>query len=139
MTGTARVRGAPRAARTRGVVGGCAADPRAGEAEFVELGGGLARVGVLGVAVEALPYADASTRSFACCASVSSSLSIAPVLLRGACRPSDGPGSDTQKGLTALGHYGQPSDVAATVAHLAGEGGRYVTGAAIAVDGGFAA
>ncbi|MFI6979197.1 SDR family NAD(P)-dependent oxidoreductase [Embleya sp. NPDC050154] len=53
--------------------------------------------------------------------------------------PSDGPGADTQKDLTALGHYGQPSDVAATVAHLAGEGGRYITGAAIAVDGGFAA
>ncbi|MFF0033690.1 3-oxoacyl-ACP reductase family protein [Streptomyces avermitilis] len=53
--------------------------------------------------------------------------------------PSDGPGAETQKGLTALGRYGQPSDVAATVAHLAGVGGRYVTGASIAVDGGFAA
>ncbi|MFE5138634.1 SDR family NAD(P)-dependent oxidoreductase [Streptomyces fagopyri] len=53
--------------------------------------------------------------------------------------PSDGPGADTQKGLTALGHYGQPSDVAATVSHLAGDAGRYVTGATIAVDGGFAA
>jgi NAD(P)-dependent dehydrogenase (short-subunit alcohol dehydrogenase family) len=53
--------------------------------------------------------------------------------------PSDGPGADLQKGLTALGYYGQSSDVAATVAHLAGVSGRYVTGAAIAVDGGFAA
>ncbi|MFD8418696.1 SDR family NAD(P)-dependent oxidoreductase [Streptomyces sp. NPDC059466] len=53
--------------------------------------------------------------------------------------PSDGPGADMQRGLTALGHYGQPSDVAATVAHLAGDAGRYVTGATIAVDGGFAA
>ncbi|MGW1997506.1 SDR family NAD(P)-dependent oxidoreductase [Embleya sp. NPDC001921] len=53
--------------------------------------------------------------------------------------PSHGPGADTQKNLTALGHYGQPSDVAATVAHLASEAGRYITGAAIAVDGGFAA
>lgn len=52
---------------------------------------------------------------------------------------SDGPGADMQKGFTALGHYGQPSDVAATVAHLAGDTGRYVTGATIAVDGGFAA
>ncbi|MEV6010932.1 3-oxoacyl-ACP reductase family protein [Streptomyces sp. NPDC051976] len=53
--------------------------------------------------------------------------------------PADGPSADFQSGLTALGHYGQPSDIAETVAHLVGEGGRYVTGAAIAVDGGFAA
>ncbi|MFI1180686.1 SDR family NAD(P)-dependent oxidoreductase [Streptomyces sp. NPDC020799] len=53
--------------------------------------------------------------------------------------PSDGPSADMQKGLTALGRYGQPSDVAATVAHLAGDAGRYITGATIAVDGGFAA
>jgi len=53
--------------------------------------------------------------------------------------PAAGPGADMQKGLTALGSYGQPSDVAATVAHLAGDAGRYVTGASIAVDGGFAA
>ncbi len=53
--------------------------------------------------------------------------------------PSDGPGADMQRELTALGHFGTPSDVAATVAHLAGDGGRYITGAAIAVDGGFAA
>ena len=30
-------------------------------------------------------------------------------------------------------------DIAATVVHLAGPGGRFITGAAIAVDGGFAA
>ncbi|MEV4970842.1 SDR family NAD(P)-dependent oxidoreductase [Streptomyces scopuliridis] len=53
--------------------------------------------------------------------------------------PADGPGAEMQRGFTALGRYGQPSDIAATVAHLAGDGGRYVTGAAIAVDGGFAA
>ncbi|MFJ2174540.1 3-oxoacyl-ACP reductase family protein [Streptomyces sp. NPDC087851] len=53
--------------------------------------------------------------------------------------PVGGPGYELQKGLTALGRYGQPSDIAATVAHLAGDSGRYVTGAAIAVDGGFAA
>ena len=29
--------------------------------------------------------------------------------------------------------------VAATVAHLAGDGGRYITGTAVTVDGGFAA
>ncbi|MGW3156500.1 SDR family NAD(P)-dependent oxidoreductase [Streptomyces sp. NPDC001089] len=53
--------------------------------------------------------------------------------------PSDGPGADAQRGFTALGRYGQPSDVAATVSHLAGDAGRYITGATIAVDGGFAA
>ncbi|MEV7867181.1 3-oxoacyl-ACP reductase family protein [Streptomyces sp. NPDC088124] len=53
--------------------------------------------------------------------------------------PAEGPGHEMQKGFTALGRYGQPSDVAATVSHLAGDAGRYVTGAAIAVDGGFAA
>ncbi|MEU2789635.1 3-oxoacyl-ACP reductase family protein [Streptomyces sp. NPDC007100] len=52
--------------------------------------------------------------------------------------PADGESAPMQAQLTALGSYGQPSDVAATVAHLAGEGGRYVTGASIAVDGGFA-
>jgi NAD(P)-dependent dehydrogenase (short-subunit alcohol dehydrogenase family) len=35
--------------------------------------------------------------------------------------------------------YGRPEDIAATVAHLAGDGGRYVSGTAITVDGGFAA
>ncbi|MFD7288168.1 SDR family NAD(P)-dependent oxidoreductase [Streptomyces sp. NPDC059863] len=53
--------------------------------------------------------------------------------------PADGPGAEMQRGLTALGRYGRPADIAATVAHLAGDGGRYVTGASIAVDGGFAA
>ncbi|RCV56043.1 SDR family NAD(P)-dependent oxidoreductase [Marinitenerispora sediminis] len=52
--------------------------------------------------------------------------------------PEDGPGADMQRGFTALGRYGSPADVAATVAHLAGDGARYVTGAGIAVDGGFA-
>ncbi|GAB2690636.1 3-oxoacyl-ACP reductase family protein [Kitasatospora kifunensis] len=53
--------------------------------------------------------------------------------------PDEGPGAELQKGFTALGHYGQPSDIAQAVAYLAGDAGRYVTGAAIAVDGGFAA
>ncbi|MGI5240286.1 SDR family oxidoreductase [Dactylosporangium sp. CA-139066] len=52
--------------------------------------------------------------------------------------PADSPQASVMGALTALGHYGRPDDVAATVAHLAGEGGRYITGAAIAVDGGFA-
>ncbi|MFG2136831.1 SDR family NAD(P)-dependent oxidoreductase [Streptomyces sp. NPDC048650] len=53
--------------------------------------------------------------------------------------PADGDGAALQARLTSLGSYGKASDVAATVAHLAGEGGRYITGATIMVDGGFAA
>jgi NAD(P)-dependent dehydrogenase (short-subunit alcohol dehydrogenase family) len=53
--------------------------------------------------------------------------------------PADGPTADAERAFIALGHYGRPEDVAATVAHLAGEGGRYITGTSIAVDGGFAA
>jgi 3-oxoacyl-[acyl-carrier protein] reductase len=53
--------------------------------------------------------------------------------------PADGPGADLERSLMAVGHYGSPEDIAAMVAHLAGQGGRFVTGAAFAVDGGFAA
>ncbi|MGK3988658.1 SDR family oxidoreductase [Sorangium sp. So ce136] len=53
--------------------------------------------------------------------------------------PAHGPGADDQRGLIALGQYGSVDDIAATVAHLAGEGGRFITGATIAVDGGYAA
>lgn len=53
--------------------------------------------------------------------------------------PADGDGADEERALTALGRYAAPEEVAATVVHLAGPGGRYVTGTAIAVDGGYAA
>lgn len=53
--------------------------------------------------------------------------------------PADGEQAAAQAGDLALGRYGSADDVAATVVHLAGAGGRHVTGAAIAVDGGFAA
>ncbi|WP_087930240.1 SDR family NAD(P)-dependent oxidoreductase [Streptomyces albireticuli] len=53
--------------------------------------------------------------------------------------PADGPGAETIRGFTALGHYAAPEDIAATVAHLAGDDGRYITGAMIEVDGGFTA
>ncbi|MFV2019983.1 SDR family NAD(P)-dependent oxidoreductase [Micromonospora sp. LOL_023] len=53
--------------------------------------------------------------------------------------PADGEGADHERGFIAVGQYASPSDIAATVSHLAGEGGRYITGTAIAVDGGFAA
>lgn len=51
--------------------------------------------------------------------------------------PADGPNADTINGFTALGHFAEPSDVAATVAFLAGPGARYITGATVNVDGGF--
>ena len=53
--------------------------------------------------------------------------------------PADGPMADTIRGLTALGRYGQPSEIAEVVAALAGDAGAYVTGASINADGGFTA
>jgi 3-oxoacyl-[acyl-carrier protein] reductase len=53
--------------------------------------------------------------------------------------PADGPNADLLRPVTAAGRYGEADDIAATVAYLAGEGGRYVTGTAVTVDGGFAA
>ncbi|WP_413807607.1 SDR family NAD(P)-dependent oxidoreductase [Streptomyces sp. OE57] len=52
--------------------------------------------------------------------------------------PADGENAAFQSGFTALGRYGRTTEIAATVAHLAGDSGRYITGASIAVDGGFA-
>ncbi|WP_344208679.1 SDR family oxidoreductase, partial [Kribbella sancticallisti] len=53
--------------------------------------------------------------------------------------PADGPDAEQERPFIALGEYGAAVDIAATVAHLAGEGGRYITGTAISVDGGYAA
>ncbi|MFD8594895.1 SDR family NAD(P)-dependent oxidoreductase [Kitasatospora sp. NPDC059646] len=53
--------------------------------------------------------------------------------------PADGPNAGAVAGLTALGRYADPAEIAATVAHLAGPDARYVTGAVISVDGGFSA
>ncbi|PPK63252.1 SDR family oxidoreductase [Actinokineospora auranticolor] len=44
-----------------------------------------------------------------------------------------------QVAVSALGYYGAPEDIAATVTHLAGDGGRHVTGSVITIDGGQAA
>ncbi|CAL9531597.1 Cyclic-di-GMP-binding biofilm dispersal mediator protein [Streptomyces sp. enrichment culture] len=53
--------------------------------------------------------------------------------------PADGPNAETFAGFTALGRFAQPAEVAATVAHLAGPDGGYLTGTAVHVDGGFTA
>src|SRR5688572_23971855 len=50
--------------------------------------------------------------------------------------PAHGDGAEAQLPDIALGRFGAAEEVAATVAHLAGPGGRWVTGAEIAVDGG---
>ncbi|MEZ0109268.1 3-oxoacyl-[acyl-carrier protein] reductase [Catenulispora sp. EB89] len=51
--------------------------------------------------------------------------------------PADGDSADFQRSLTALGRYGAAEDIANAVAFLAGPGGRYITGTALAVDGGY--
>lgn len=50
--------------------------------------------------------------------------------------PADAPHADEERIRTPLGRYADPADIAATVAHLAGEGGRFISGAGIVVDGG---
>ncbi|MFB7620365.1 SDR family oxidoreductase [Kitasatospora sp. NPDC056181] len=50
--------------------------------------------------------------------------------------PAGGDSAGFQRSLTAPGRYGETEDVAAAVACLAGPGGRYITGTALAVDGG---
>jgi 3-oxoacyl-[acyl-carrier protein] reductase len=42
-------------------------------------------------------------------------------------------------GFTALGRFARPEEIAGIVVHLAGPDATYVTGAVIAVDGGFTA
>jgi 3-oxoacyl-[acyl-carrier protein] reductase len=51
----------------------------------------------------------------------------------------DARGAEYLRQIPALGRYGEADEIAAAVAYLAGDGGRYVTGTAITVDGGFAA
>lgn len=51
--------------------------------------------------------------------------------------PASGPNAEVVNGLTALGHYAAPADIAATVAFLASPDSRYITGATVNVDGGF--
>ena len=51
--------------------------------------------------------------------------------------PANGPFAAGQLAHNALGRFGTPEDVAATVLHLAGPGGRSITGTSILVDSGF--
>lgn len=53
--------------------------------------------------------------------------------------PADGPHAASQAAMTALGRFGRPEEVAATVTFLAGDGAAYVTGSEFSVDGGHAA
>ncbi|WP_218159308.1 3-oxoacyl-ACP reductase family protein [Actinacidiphila rubida] len=53
--------------------------------------------------------------------------------------PADGPSAAAIAGLTALGRYAAPAEIAATVAHLAAPATRYLTGATLPVDGAFTA
>jgi len=53
--------------------------------------------------------------------------------------PENGPAGQFLRSVTTLGHYGRADDFAALVSYLAGEGGRYITGTAITIDGGLAA
>ena len=50
--------------------------------------------------------------------------------------PAHGPFGETLRSLTALGRYGVVEDIADTVAFLASTKARYITGAALTVDGG---
>ncbi|QDY75836.1 SDR family NAD(P)-dependent oxidoreductase [Streptomyces qinzhouensis] len=50
--------------------------------------------------------------------------------------PVDGEGAEEVRTSTALGSFLTPEDIAATVVHLAGPGGRLITGTAITVDAG---
>lgn len=50
--------------------------------------------------------------------------------------PANGPFADMQRDLTAVGHYGTPSDIASAVTFLASEESSFITGSALAVDGG---
>jgi 3-oxoacyl-[acyl-carrier protein] reductase len=47
--------------------------------------------------------------------------------------------ADTLRKLMALPHYGAAEEIAAMVAYLAGPEAGFVTGASLAIDGGFTA
>jgi len=53
--------------------------------------------------------------------------------------PANNPAASFPSSVPAHGRYRSAEDIAAAATHPAGDGGRYVTGTAISVDGGFAA
>ncbi|SHK58163.1 NAD(P)-dependent dehydrogenase, short-chain alcohol dehydrogenase family [Pseudonocardia thermophila] len=50
--------------------------------------------------------------------------------------PADGPRAADVLALSAVGRHADPADVAATVAHVAGPAGAFLTGSVVTVDGG---
>jgi len=50
--------------------------------------------------------------------------------------PAHGPFGDTLRQFMALGHYGEPEDIADAVAFLASAKAKYITGSTLTVDGG---
>jgi 3-oxoacyl-[acyl-carrier protein] reductase len=56
-----------------------------------------------------------------------------------AMNPADGPIADRVRGSIALGHYGEPADIANMAAWLASAEAAFVTGTSIKVDGGTSA
>ncbi|MDQ0377480.1 SDR family NAD(P)-dependent oxidoreductase [Amycolatopsis thermophila] len=50
--------------------------------------------------------------------------------------PAEGPRATKTLALSVVGRHASPDDVAATVAHVAGPGGAFITGSVITVDGG---
>ncbi len=53
--------------------------------------------------------------------------------------PANGDRAANMVAVLSLSHYGEARDIAGMVAFLAGPEGRYITGASLAVDGGYAA
>ncbi|MCP2330830.1 SDR family NAD(P)-dependent oxidoreductase [Actinoalloteichus caeruleus] len=51
--------------------------------------------------------------------------------------PASAPEAAEELPAIPLGRYGEPRDIAAAVSYLAGDSGRYVTGTALTVDGGY--
>lgn len=53
--------------------------------------------------------------------------------------PADGPTVDAELALMAVKRYAQPDEIAAAVGYLAGAESQFITGASLAIDGGFTA
>lgn len=53
--------------------------------------------------------------------------------------PADGPTVSAELELMAIKRYAVPDEIAAAVGYLAGPDSRFITGASLAIDGGFTA